>query len=56
MWDNYSMLPGTTGLPGPFGGGYTIPVNERVEPHNTWKSTGYNLLYLDGHVEYFARD
>jgi prepilin-type N-terminal cleavage/methylation domain-containing protein/prepilin-type processing-associated H-X9-DG protein len=56
VWDNYAMLPGTTGLPGPFGSGYTIPVAERVEPHNTWKSTGYNLLYLDGHVEYFARD
>jgi prepilin-type N-terminal cleavage/methylation domain-containing protein/prepilin-type processing-associated H-X9-DG protein len=53
VWDNYTLLPGLTGFVGPFSG-YTIPVQDRVQPHSTWRSAGYNALFLDGHVEYFS--
>jgi prepilin-type N-terminal cleavage/methylation domain-containing protein/prepilin-type processing-associated H-X9-DG protein len=55
VWDNYNFLPGLSGFRGGFNG-YTIPVKDRVQPHSTWRSAGYNLLFLDGHVEYFATD
>lgn len=53
VWDNYTMLPGLSGFRGGFSG-YSIPVKARVQPHATWRSAGYNALFLDGHVEYFA--
>lgn len=51
VWDNFSLKPGLSGFRGPFSG-YTIPTNKRVFPHGSLRSSGYNTLYLDGHVEY----
>jgi prepilin-type N-terminal cleavage/methylation domain-containing protein/prepilin-type processing-associated H-X9-DG protein len=55
VWDNFSLKPGLSGFRGPFSG-YQIKADERVFPHATLRSSGYNALYLDGHVEYFAID
>jgi prepilin-type processing-associated H-X9-DG protein len=52
VWDNYTLKPGLTGFIGPFSG-YTIKQEDRVQPHATLRSAGYNALFLDGHVEYF---
>lgn len=55
VWDNYTFLPGLSGFRGPFNGN-TIRTEDRVQPHATLRSAGYNVLFLDGHVEYFALD
>jgi len=52
VWDNFNFKPGLSGFRGPFKLGYTLPKEEQVYPHHSWKQDGYNLLYLDGHVEY----
>lgn len=54
VWDNISYMPGLSGFRGPFKTGYTLPKNEQIHPHKTWKQDGYNTLFLDGHVEYKA--
>ncbi|WP_145248393.1 DUF1559 family PulG-like putative transporter [Aeoliella mucimassa] len=51
VWDNFSLKPGLSGFRGPFSG-YTIRSSERVYPHGSLRSRGYNVLYQDGHVEY----
>lgn len=51
VWDNFSLQPGLSGFRGPFSK-YTIPANQRVYPHGSLRSEGYNVLYQDGHVEY----
>ena len=53
VWDNYTLYPGLSGFRGPFNG-YTVPVDLREYPHRlrSRQTTGYNALYLDGHVEY----
>ncbi len=51
VWDNYSFQPALSGFRGPFSK-YTIPVADRVFPHGSLRSEGYNVLYQDGHVEY----
>lgn len=54
VWDNYTMLPGLSGFRGPFGG-YTLPTNQRDQPHPfRGAKGGYNALFLDGRVEFFA--
>lgn len=56
VWDNYKMLPGDPGHPGPFGAGYTIDDVEVVYPHmytvekSRAKSRAINVVYLDGHA------
>jgi prepilin-type N-terminal cleavage/methylation domain-containing protein/prepilin-type processing-associated H-X9-DG protein len=55
VWDNYTLQPGLSGFRGPFSG-YTIKKEDRVQPHATLRSAGYNALFLDGHVEYFEID
>lgn len=52
VWDNFNFKPGLSGFRGPFGKLYTLPKEEQVYPHHSWKQDGYNTLYLDGHVEY----
>ena len=52
VWENYILYPGTPGFRGPFGPGYTIPVDQREYPHTGWGGSGRNVLFLDGHVEY----
>jgi prepilin-type N-terminal cleavage/methylation domain-containing protein/prepilin-type processing-associated H-X9-DG protein len=51
VWDNFNFKPGLSGFRGPFSR-YTIKAEDQVQPHSTWRSAGYNALYLDGHVEY----
>ena len=53
VWDNYTLYPGVSGLRGTFSG-HTVPPAIREYPHRlrSTKTEGYNLLYLDGHVEY----
>ena len=55
VWDNFNFKPGLSGFRGPFSR-YTIPSDERIQPHATWRSAGYNALYLDGHVEYHSTE
>jgi prepilin-type N-terminal cleavage/methylation domain-containing protein/prepilin-type processing-associated H-X9-DG protein len=52
VWDNFNFLPGLSGFRGKFDSKYTIPVKDQVQPHSSWRSAGYNTLFLDGHVEY----
>lgn len=55
VWDNFSLFPGEPGWRGPFGPGYSIPVEFREFPHEGWTGErGYNALYRDGHVEYHS--
>jgi prepilin-type processing-associated H-X9-DG protein len=51
VWDNYSFKPGLSGFRGPFSS-YTLSTSERIQPHSSLRSDGYNVLYQDGHVEY----
>jgi prepilin-type N-terminal cleavage/methylation domain-containing protein/prepilin-type processing-associated H-X9-DG protein len=51
VWDNFSLKPGLSGFRGPFSS-YTIRSADRVFPHGSMRSDGYNVLYQDGHVEY----
>lgn len=53
VWDNFNFKPGTTGLYGA-PRDKTIVKEEQIMPHATFRSEGYNCLYLDGHVEYLA--
>jgi prepilin-type N-terminal cleavage/methylation domain-containing protein/prepilin-type processing-associated H-X9-DG protein len=55
VWDNFSLKPGLSGFRGPFSS-YTIRAEDRVHPHATLRSSGYNALFQDGHVEYFELD
>ena len=54
VWENFTMYPGEPGWMGPFGPGYTLPVEMRVFPHADRMGKGYNALYRDGHVEFKA--
>jgi prepilin-type N-terminal cleavage/methylation domain-containing protein len=55
VWDNINFYPGQPGWQGPFGPGYTIPMDLRVYPHSTFMAgDGYNALYRDGSVRYLA--
>jgi len=57
VWDNIHLYPGTPGWRGPFGPGYSIPIELREYPHKTFfGGRGYNTLYRDLHVEYHRID
>lgn len=55
VWDNYTVYPYTSGLRGGTCNKCSIESKDRVWPHNG-RLPGYNLLWLDGHVDFFAID
>lgn len=54
VWDNFNFLPAPSGLSWKDSKGYTIAQDEQIMPHATFRSRGYNTLFMDGHVEYKA--
>jgi len=56
VWDNYSVRPGDSGYPGPFGAGYGLSADEQKMnyPHSyaieRKINKAVNVVYLDGHA------
>ncbi len=58
VWDNHLMLPGDSGMMGPFRPGYTIREQDQRAPHRSGRfrkrgpGSYWIALYADGHTEF----